>query len=60
MAQAPLLMKTDKHIFENSYSHWDSQGCGAGKFEDGSGSDILSDYSSGSGSYTCIYKYIYE
>jgi hypothetical protein len=37
-----------------------NQGCGTGKFEDGSGSDILSDYgsgfgsgsSSGSGSYT--------
>jgi hypothetical protein len=26
------------------------QGCGTGKFEDGSGSNILSDYGSGSGS----------
>jgi hypothetical protein len=26
------------------------QGCGTGKFEDGSGSDILSEYGSGSGS----------
>ncbi len=40
------------------------QGCGTGKFEDGSGSksDILSDYgsgsSSGSGPYACIYIYI--
>jgi hypothetical protein len=49
------------------------QGCDSGKFEDGSGSDILSDYgsgsdlgsglssgsSSGSGSYTSIYIYVY-
>jgi hypothetical protein len=39
------------------------QGCGTRKFEDCSGSDILSDYgsgsSSGSGSYTCIYVYVY-
>jgi hypothetical protein len=49
----------------------ENQGCRTGKFEDGSGSDILFEYvsgsgsgsgsgsSSGSGSYTCIYIYIY-
>jgi hypothetical protein len=40
---------------------WKVQGCGTRKFEDGSGSDIFSDYGSGSssGSYTCIYIYEY-
>ncbi len=46
------------------------QGCGTEKFEDGSGSDILSEYGSGSGSGpgsgsgsssgSCKYIYIYE
>jgi hypothetical protein len=42
-----------------------NQGCRTGKFEDGSGSDILFEYGSGSGSgsssgsYSCIYIYIY-
>ncbi len=44
------------------------QDCGTGKFEDGSGSDILPDYRSGSGSgtgsgsYKCtpVYVYMYE
>ncbi len=41
------------------------QGYGTGKFEDGSGSDILPEYGSGSGSgsgsctYIYIYKYVY-
>jgi hypothetical protein len=35
------------------------QGCGTGKFEDGSGSDTLSEYSSGSGSSSRSYTYIH-
>jgi hypothetical protein len=37
-----------------------NQGCGTGKFEDGSGSDILSEYGSGYGSSSGSYTYIYE
>ncbi len=48
------------NIFENVAKklYPGMQGCGTGKFEDGSGPDILPDY--GSGSYTCIYIYMYE
>jgi hypothetical protein len=35
------------------------QSCGTGKYEDGSGSDILSKYGSGSGSGSGSYTYIY-
>jgi hypothetical protein len=50
-----------KHKVNNI--HCFPQGCGTGKFEDDSGSDILFEYGSGSGSgsgpYTCIYIYVY-
>jgi hypothetical protein len=60
------LSKDDFTQYENrapapNISDGIRQGCGTGKFEDGSGSDILFEYGSGSGSgsYTCIYIYIF-
>jgi hypothetical protein len=55
------LLKVQKAKFEKVESDKNlKQGCGSGKFEDGSGSDILSEYGSGSGSNTCILTYMYE
>jgi hypothetical protein len=49
------VVDPDPKVFASS-----DHGCGTGKFEDCSGSDILSEYGSSSGSGSCTYIYIYE
>ncbi len=62
-----IFFYTLYYLFEEEKITSQKKGCGTGKFEDGSGYDILFEYgsgsgfgsSSGSGSYIYLYIYVY-